>query len=216
MTVARTARRALLGAAVAVTVAVGVGPAGATGNTVTVAVGGSSASGTHPVTAATSGVVSWASPILAWSCTQAKIPPSPVSDVSSGAGVTDALQIRALQFGGCVWPYGAISIELTTKASLHVTGPATSGSSDVVRGRIDGVTIRARNAICDFTVSGSMRASLNEASQQLTVDESGFTGNLEISQVQGCLGQVQNGQAMNLRMTLQLTSPDGAINISSS
>ncbi len=215
MAVPRIARRTILALAAALALSVGFGPATAAGNSVTVAVGGSSVPGAHSVTAATSEVVSWASPILAWSCTQARIPARPVSDVSSGAGVTDVLQIRALLFS-CVWPGGSIATSLTAPAAFHVTGPATSGSSDVVQGRIDGVTIRARNAICDFTVSGSMRASLNEASQQLTVDESGFTGNLKISQVQGCLGQVQNGQAMNLSMTLQLTSPDGAVNISGS
>ncbi|MDR6118084.1 hypothetical protein QE370_001268 [Aeromicrobium sp. SORGH_AS981] len=214
MTFTRNSPRAL--AVAGALLALAVGPAAAAGNSVTVAVGGSSAPGSHSITAATSEVVSWASPILAWSCTQAKVPPSPVSDVSSGLGVTDVLQIRALQFGGCVWPYGSILIELTTPASFRVTGPATSGSSDVVQGRIDDVTIRAKNAICDFTVSGSMRASLNEATQKLAVDESGFTGNLLISQVKGCLGQVQNGQAMNITMNLQLTSPDGAINISGS
>ncbi|RYY51155.1 MAG: hypothetical protein EON53_01840 [Actinomycetales bacterium] len=209
-----TARRLLAGTAAALCLAVGVGPAGATGNSVTVAVGGTSAQALHPVTATTTGTVLWAAPTLAWGCTRAKIPSSPVSEVHGGTGVIGVLTIRALSFQGCTWPGGTMMTALTTPATLHVTGPATSGSSDVVQGHLDDLTIRSSYAICDFTVTGSARVTFNESTQRLAIEETGFTGNLTVSKVRGCLGQVQNGQAMNLTMNLQLTSPDGAINIS--
>lgn len=209
-----TARRLLAGAAAALCLAVGVGPAGATGNSVTVAVGGTSAQALHPVSAMTTRYVWWGTPTFTWGCSSAKIPPSPVSEVQGGAVVTDVLTVRALTFQGCGWPGGGLPTASAVPATLHVTGSATSGSADVVWGHLDDLAIVSSNAICDFTVTGSARFTFNEATQQLAIEETGFTGNLTISNVRGCLGQVQNGQAMNLTMNLQVTSPDGAINIS--
>jgi hypothetical protein len=209
-----TVRRLLAGTAAALCLAVGVGPAGATGNSVTVAVGGTSAPSAHPFSATTQGSVSWAAPALAWGCTSAKIPSSPVSEVHGGTGVTDVLTVRAMSFQGCTWPLGAMNTRLTAPATLHVTGSATSGSTDQVRGRLDDVTIVSSYAVCEYTVTGSARFTFDEGTQRLAIEETGFTGNLTVSKVRGCLGWVQNGQAMNLTMNLQLTSPDGAINIS--
>ncbi|KQP78324.1 MULTISPECIES: hypothetical protein [unclassified Aeromicrobium] len=209
-----TVRRLLAGTAAALCLAVGVGPAGATGNSVTVAVGGTSAQALHPVTATMTQSVRWESPFFTWSCSSAKIPSSPVSDVQGGAGVTDVLTVRAMSFQGCGWPGGSLPTASAAPATLHVTGPASSSTTDQVRGHLDDLTIVSSNAICDFTVTGSATAVLDEATQRLAIEETGFTGNLTVSKVRGCLGQVQNGQAMNLRMSLQLTSPDGAINIS--
>lgn len=208
-----TARRLLAGAAAALCLAVGVGPAGATGNSVTVAVGGTSAQALHPVTATTTGSVSWAVPTLAWGCTSAKIPSSPVSEVHGGTGVTNVLSIQALSFQGCTLPVG-LPTAAVVPATLHVTSAASAGSNDVVSGHLDDLTIVSLNAICGFTVTGSARFTFNESTQQLAIEETGFTGNLTVSKVRGCLGLVQNGQAMNLTMNLQVNSPDGAINIS--
>ncbi|MCR4513995.1 hypothetical protein [Aeromicrobium sp. 50.2.37] len=209
-----TARWLLAGAAAALCLAVGVGPAAATGNSVTVAVGGTSAQALHPVTATTTGSVKWGAPTFSWTCTSAKIPSSPVSEAHGGTGVTDFLTIRALPFQGCTWPGGTMITALTAPATLHVTGAATSGSSDVVQGHLDDLTIVSSYAVCTYTVTGSARFAFNESTQQLAIEETGFTGNLTISNVRGCLGQVRNGQAMNLTMNLQVTSPNGAINIS--
>lgn len=209
-----TARRLLAGAAAALCLAVGVGPAGATGNSVTVAVGGTSAQALHPVTAMTMGSVSWAVPTLALGCSGARIPANPVSAVRGGTGVTEVLDLRAMQFIGCSWPGGAFTTTLPAPSALHVTAPVSGGSVDVVRGHLGNFSITMSNAVCDFTATGSARVTFNESTQQLAIEETGFTGNLTISNVRGCLGQVRNGQAMNLTMNLQVTSPNGAINIS--
>lgn len=207
-----TARRLLAAAAAALCLAVGVGPAGATGNSVTVAVGGTIAQASHPVTATTTGSVSWATPTFSWTCTSAKIPASPFSEVHAGTAVVDVLSIRALSFQGCTLPVG-LPTAAVVPATLHVTSAASAGSNDVVSGHLDDLTVVSSNAICGFTVTGSARFSFNESTQQLAIDETGFTGNLRASNVRGCLGLVRNGQAMNLTMNLQVNSPDGSINI---
>jgi hypothetical protein len=215
MAVPRIARRTILALAAALALSVGFGPATAAGNSVTVAVGGSSAEGSHAVTAASTRV-EMATQTFRWTCQKAQVPASPVSEISSGTSVLDVFTVRAMAFVGCSWPGGTMPTALISPATFRVTGPATSGSSDVVHGRLEGFAIKGSYSICDFTATGSVRASLNESTQKLTIEESDFTGNLRISQVRGCLQLVQVGQAMNLSMALQLTSPDGAINISSS
>ncbi|WP_144433620.1 hypothetical protein [Aeromicrobium erythreum] len=215
MTFTRTSPRALAAAGALLALAAGIGPAAATGNSVTVAVGGSIADGSHPFTAATAHV-EMETQIAVWTCQSGTVPASPVSEVQSGASVGDVLQLRGLLFQGCSWMGGTMSTALSSPAAFRVTGPATSGSSDVVHGRIEDFVISGGVSICNFTVSGSVRASLNESTQKLTIDESGRSGAFKVSRVSGCLGLVQVGQAMDLRTTLQLTSPDGAVNISGS
>ncbi|ALX03387.1 hypothetical protein [Aeromicrobium erythreum] len=202
-----TAALALAGVAAA-------GPALATGNSYTVAVGGSSAAGTHNITAASTGSLSFAVPTLSMGCTSAAVPSSPASTVSSGTGVVDIAAINKINFSGCTGPGGSLTVTTSGSWKLHGTSAATSGSSDVVSGHVENITAVVSNAVCRFTVTGSATGSFNEANQQLNVNETGFTGNLKVSNVTGCLGQVQNGQSANFTGNFQVTSPDGAINVS--
>lgn len=97
---------------------------------------------------------------------------------------------------------------------LHGVSSAGSAGTDVVGAHLENITINMHNAICKFTVTGQMNGVLDEATQQLRIDESGFTGNLKVSAVTGCLGQVTNGQNMDFKGTFNLVSPDGSINLS--
>ncbi|MCX6405949.1 MAG: hypothetical protein NTV28_03405 [Propionibacteriales bacterium] len=214
MTFTRTPRRAF-GAVVAL-LAVGIGPAAATGNGYRVAVGGNSATAAHPMTAATTMSVNWASPTLTWTCTSATVRASALATAQAGYPVTDILRFPTFDFRGCTFPGGAMATTTAGEWQFHAEGPATSGATDVVEGHLDHISLTWRNAVCSITVSGRAAASFDEATQQLVIEESGFTGNLKTSGVLGCLGQVRNGQPINLSMRLQLTSPDGAINISGS
>ena len=208
-----TARRLLAGAAAALCLAVGVGPAGATGNAYTVYVGGNSASASHHVTLATVQSVQWASPTLNWTCSSASTPATPAATVQAGTAVTDVVRFPRFDFVGCHFPGGALAATTAGDWLFHGTSAATSGQSDVVTGHLDDISITWRNAVCQITVTGRASASVQEATQRLLVDESGFTGSLRVSRAIGCLGQVRQGQVIDLRATFSITSPDGSINI---
>lgn len=205
---------ALGGAVVALAGVVAAGPALATGSSYTVGVGGSSAAGTHNITAASSGSLSFAVPTLSMGCTSANVPTSPVSTVASGTGIVDIAAINKINFVGCTGPGGSLAVTTVGSWKLHGTGAATSGTSDVVAGHVDNITANVANAVCRFTVTGKANGTFSESTQRLQVSETGFTGNLRVSNVVGCLGQVQNGQAANFTGTFDVTSPDGAINVS--
>ncbi len=202
-----TAALALAGVAVA-------GPALATGNAYTVAVGGSSAAGTHNITATTTGSLSFAVPTLTMGCSSAAVPASPASTVASGTSITDIASINKINFTGCTGPGGALAVTTVGSWKLHGTSAATAGATDVVSGHVDNITANVSNAVCKFTVTGKANGSFDEATQKLTVSETGFTGNLKVSAVTGCLGQVQNGQNANFSGVFNVASADGAINIS--
>lgn len=216
MTITRISRRALGAAAAALALAAGVGPAVATGNAYRVAIGGNSATAAHPITATTTMSVGWASPTLTWGCTSATVRAPALATAQAGYPVTDILRFPTFDFRGCTFPGGAMATTTAGEWQFHADGPATSGAADVVEGHLDHLSLTWRNAVCSITVSGRAAASFNEATKQLVIDERGFTGDLTTSGVVGCLGQVRNGQPINLSMRLQLTSPDGDINISGS
>jgi hypothetical protein len=170
------------------------GPALATGSTYAVSVGGSSAAGTHNITAS-AGAISFAVPLVTMSCTSANVPASPASTVTSGPSVTDIAAINQVNFGGCTGPGGSLTVTTSGSWTLHGTGAATSGSSDVVAGHIENITARVFNAACDFTVTGTARGSFDEATQKLTINEPGGTGGqLKVTSVSAskpCLSKVK-------------------------
>lgn len=206
-------KHALVSSAAVALVAV-AGPAMATGNAYTVAVGGSSAAGTHAITATTSGALSFAVPTLTMGCTSGAVPASPASTVASGTGITDIAAINKINFTGCTGPGGALAVTTVGSWKLHGTSAGTSGSSDVISGHVENITATVSNAVCKFTVTGSATGSFDEATQALTVNETGFTGNLKVSAVTGCLGKITSGQNANFNGVFNVTSADGAINVS--
>lgn len=206
---------ALGGAVVALVGVVAAAPAMATGSSYTVSVGGSSAAGSHPITATATGTLNFNVPTLSMTCNNtSNVPASPVSSVASGTGVTDIASINKINFNGCTGPGGTLAVTTVGSWKLHGTSAATSGATDVINGHIEGITANVSNAVCGFTVTGSAKGTYNEGTKVLQVNETGFTGSLKVSNVRGCLGQVQNGQSADFIGGFNVNSPDGVINVS--
>ena len=204
-------KHAVVGSAALALVAL-AGPAMATGSAYTVSVGGSSAPATNVLTATAPSTLNFAVPTLSMSCTSATVPASPASSVFSGTSITDIAAINRVNFAGCTGPGGALSVATVGSWKLHGTSAATAGASDVISGHIENITANVSNAVCRFTVTGQANGSFNEGTQALTINETGFTGNLKVSAVTGCLGQVTNGQNANFTGVFNVTS--AAINVS--
>lgn len=190
------------------------GPAVATGNAYTVSVGGSSAPGTHPITASAPSTLIWQVPTLSMTCSSASVPASPASAVTSGAGVTDIFAINKVNFVGCTLPGGALAVTTSGPWTFRGNSAAGPSAADVVTGSLDGFKATWANAVCKFTVTGSPASSFDESTQKFAINETGFTGNLKVSNAIGCLGKITNGQDFNLTATFNVSSVDGAINLS--
>lgn len=137
------------------------------------------------------------------------------------AGVA-IVAITGTTWVGCVGFTGAAAPFTFTHSGtwqFHSATSATPGSADVIPGHVEGITLGVRTtltpAICNFTLSGSATASFNEATQKLTINETGLTGNLTAHNVVGCLGQFHNGGAVNLSMTLTMSAAGGPLNVTS-
>lgn len=206
------------GAAAAAIVAVS-SPAFAAGPPYTVSVGGSSAAGSHSITAASTGAVSFsarnnAGTVINMNCTSV----SGSGTVTSGTGLSQIASIGATTWTGCTIPGGAATVTQSGTWTVNGTGTNASAGNETIAGNVGnvsaGVFTTANPAVCSFNVTGFARGSFNEATQQLVVSETGYTGNLKLSNVSGCLGRLQNGNPANFATTLNVTSPDGAINLS--
>jgi hypothetical protein len=103
----------------------------------------------------------------------------------------------------------------STGWTLHGTTSATSGLTDSIDGSIDSVGLTMTiSGICSFHVSGSMDMTFNESATAPTIDVHETSGHLVVSGVTfGCLGLVSNGDTLTAMGTLDVTSPDGAIDL---
>lgn len=212
-------RRVVAGLAAAALVLV-MGPAMASGNSYTVAVGGSEATADHTFTATSTGYFTWwwekpDGSFLKWPCSSATIPASPASYAHSGSSRTDLLTVNKFFLNSCPGPGGALTAVAAGSWRLHGTSPATPASNDVVKVHIEDISITWSNAICRWTVSGGADGTFDEATQRITFDEQadGTGQSLTVTGVVGCLGQWKNGGKAKLEGALQLTSPDGSVNL---
>ena len=195
-------RRALAtGAALLATAVLAAGPAHATGLTYTVSGGGSSAPGTAPFVASSTSSLTLG-PIV---CTSAAVPASPASVITTGPSVVDILTLNRLAGSGCT---GSTSVTSTGSWTMHGTTTATAGSTDVVAVHLHGVSLVVAGAICRFTVTGAglVDGTFDEATQRLTISEPAASGTLTVSNVSGCLGQVQNGSSIGMNVVLATSS----------
>ncbi|MDQ1105108.1 hypothetical protein QE364_003051 [Nocardioides zeae] len=193
-------------------------PAFAAGPPYTVSVGGSSAAASHSVSAASSGTVTFSmrnssGTIYNMNCSSI----TGSGTVTSGTGVNPIGSITSTTWTGCTF-LGAMTITQNGTWSVSGTGSNATTGSETIAGQVGNVNASLRTSsnpnICRFTVTGQPRISFDEATQQLKISETGYTGNLAVSGVVGCLGALQNGNPMNMVATLNVTSPDGAINLS--
>ena len=182
----------------------------------TVSVGGSSTAGSHPFTAASVGGINFATALNTMSCTSA----TASGTVQSGTGLTTVATIASTGWSGCTEQFGTpLTVTHAGSWSLTPTGTATSGSTDVVAGKIIGVSAHVADSsgtgLCDFTVGGNVDGSFNEGTQRLVIAETGADSSLTVTSVAGdCLGTIAVGDAASFSGSYAITSPDGAINIS--
>ncbi len=195
------------------------GPAFAAGPPYTVAVGGNSAPGTETITAASTGAIVFnarnnAGTQINMNCTSV----TGNGTVTRGTGVNPIATITSTTWSGCRVPGGAATVTQSGTWNITGTGTNATAGTESIAGYVGNVTASVattpNTAICSFTVTGQANGSFNEATQQLVVAETGFTGNLTLSGVSGCLSQLQNGNRANFSATLNVSSPNGAINLS--
>jgi hypothetical protein len=210
---------ALAAAGLALTAA----PALASGLSYTVAVGGSTATGTHAFTAS-AGTISFqvknnTGTTINMSC--ASVSASGVA--RSGSGITDIADIASSTWNTCKGPGGALNVTQTGTWVINGDSTAvTSAATDVIGGHVHQIKahVASPTGICTFDVAGNIggttlgraNGSFNEATQKLSVAETGFTGNLVVYNVAGCLGQIQNGNKADFTGDFAVSVADGPIN----
>lgn len=202
-------RRLLVIPVMALAMAV-AGPAWAASYTVTV--GGSSAPGSHAATAQSVGAVRWGyqnpgTSTLQLTCSSMRLDLS----VGSGSSTGSLAAVPSGSSSGCTWPGGSMLYAHVGTWQLDLTGPATSGSTDVIDGVLRNVRIDNSYAVCRFKTVGEARVRFHEATQRLEIVETGLSGLLRQTDVLGCWGQLRNNGAVNWEASFAVTSPDGAI-----
>lgn len=112
---------------------------------------------------------------------------------------------------------GEGSLSQLGPCEFRPTGPATSALTGVVDGHTD-LRWHVSSFVCSFGIAGPgtspgiAESAFDKASQELSIDETGFDGDLTAHNVIGCFGAISNGDPLSLTATLQITSLDGPIN----
>ncbi|RNL64840.1 hypothetical protein EFK50_02290 [Nocardioides marmoriginsengisoli] len=243
MQLKKHSRKAVLAAVAIAGIGAVAGPALATGSSYTVAVGGSTVAATHTASAVADPIVTSpattrrvefkvknnAGTIIKMGCNGV----SGTGIVNSGSGITDIGEIRTSAWTSCAGPGGILNVTQVGTWKIHGTGAVTPAQTDVIAGHVENVRahVESPTGICKFdvagnptgTIPGSARGTVDEATQKLSVLESGFVGNLYVYNVVGCLGQIQSGNVADmvgyttstgtvLPANLSLTVPDGPVN----
>ena len=195
------------------------GPAFAAGPPYTVAVGGST-SGTQAVTATSTGTVQFsaknnAGTIVNMNCTS--VTGSGV--VQKGTSVNPVATITSTTWTGCRIPGGAATVTQNGTWNITGTGSNATAGTETIAGYVGNadasVALTASPAICSFTVTGQADGTFNEATQQLVISETGYSGDLTLSGVGPCLSQLQSGNPANMLTTLNIsTGGAGSIDLS--
>ncbi|MBM7516292.1 hypothetical protein [Nocardioides nitrophenolicus] len=223
----------LLVAATAVAgVALAAAPGFAAGTPSTVAVGGSTAASTsHPWTATSVGAVTFSvrhvatGAVVAWNCASS----SATGSAASGPGVVDIVTVDSISWRTCTSFFGTTPhTQIATPWLFHGDSGAVSGAQeDNVRGHLDGARIHVANPGCTFDlggrstaaatpgdVPGKVSTTLDETNQYLVVNQTGYSATaLVVHNAIGCIGQISNGDPVNVSATYQVTSTDGPINV---
>ncbi len=198
-------------ALVGVALAVGIGPASATGNLEDVSRGADSSNTNHAVALYSAGNIV----IGATTCTTVS---STTSTWHGGTSKLDLLTIPSSTWAGCTGVGGAHTVTQTTPMRFHSTGTATAGATDLITGHVDGVSINiflsASPAVCAYTVTGSASATFNEMTQRLTFVQTPSMPGLTVANATGCLGQIQSGNPAPLTGSFSMVFADDKINVS--
>lgn len=194
------------------------GPAFAAGPPYTVTVGGAT-SGTFSVSAASSGPVVFtaknnAGTVVNMNCTAV----SGTGSVVAGTNKNPVATITSTTWTGCRIPGGAATVTQAGTWNISGTGSNATAGTETIAGNVNnvtaGVALTASPSVCSFTVTGQADGAFNEATQQLVINETGYSGDLVLSGVGPCLGQLQSGNFADMQATLNVSSSGGAINLS--
>ncbi|MFS3129372.1 hypothetical protein ACLM5J_13300 [Nocardioides sp. Bht2] len=139
---------------------------------------------------------------------------NPIATIMPVTRVNTPETFHGLDWKNCRGPAGlAMTVQPTLNWELRASGPATAANTDVIAGQITGaggglltarVYATAAPGACDFTVSGVADGSFDEATQALTVNETGYTGNLTITSIgsggaANCFGLVGVGDSADFQ-----------------
>lgn len=179
---------------------------------------GTNTTGSFAFTGATSSginfVVDGNSGPINMTCTSATASGTIVAGANAtGNGVAN---ITGTTWSGCTGLGLNLSVTHSGTWKLNATGTATAAATDNVAGNVGSVaaSVAAPFGACSFTVAGKVNGAYKEATKELAVNESGFTGNLSVgSTVTGCLGLISPGAAADFVGTFNITSPSGTPNI---
>jgi len=218
-----------MGASLIGAVALAAGPALASGNAYTVS-SGTFTSGDHDFTASNTTGITFNvkhlanGNIVSMPCDGVTIPDTGGSaQVHDGTGIVDIATFDSSAWAGCHFGNLPLTVTQSGTWAIHGTGAATSGTNDVIDGHVDGVhaSVAASPAIlCNFTVDGTTDAdpgkangSFDESSQVLSVNETGYTGNLVVHNVHGCSGAISDGDPAEFIGDFDVTADNGPINL---
>jgi hypothetical protein len=174
---------------------------------VPVTVGGHT-SGNWAVTA-TAGTVAFSAQdatVVTMGCTGSSVPLDATHNfTTAGASVANPATLGNVHFTGCTGPGGAMAVTQLSTWYLEADSGYTSGTSDTVSGVITNVDAHVAttplSSVCSFDVVGQARGTFDEANQTLTVGETGYTGNLTLTNVSGCGGQLNDGDPADFSAT---------------
>ncbi|MFE7227517.1 hypothetical protein ACFU7D_22185 [Nocardioides sp. NPDC057577] len=122
---------------------------------------------------------------------------------------------------GCTEQFGT-PLDFTVVGEWRFTtedAAVTTSTTDVVAGTVDNIRLNVLDSsgtgLCDFSITGSAAATFDENTQRLAIRETTLDGSLFIEDVAGnCLGQVADGDPVDLDFSYALNIPDGPLNIS--
>lgn len=139
--------------------------------------------------------------------------------VMKGVGVNPIAAITSTTWAGCRIPGMPFTVTQGGAWDLAGLGSNASAGTETIGTQIQsvalGFAVTANPAVCSFTVTGHLDGAFNEGTQQLVVSETGYSGDLSLSNVGPCLGQMQSGNAANMIFSANVsTGGAGAINLS--
>ena len=184
-----------------------------------ISVGGSDAAGPHDFTATTgtspTAVTLTANDpgtgLVVMHCTESDASGS----VTSGPSVDNPIgSITSISFGGCTAPGGPVTVSMTNSPwTVNGTGTPSGGS---VAGNVGDIKAHVENtalaATCSFDVTGSANGTFDSPDQQLNIDDETFV-NLTLSNVSGCLGQLNSGDGASFVATYDVTVDGGDLSV---
>jgi hypothetical protein len=115
--------------------------------------------------------------------------------------------IATSTFTRCDGPLG-LTMKITQTAPWVVTGAGLGSPTGRNPVTIKGVaaTVTALQGGCSFTVSGTVKGSLNIVGQSLSLVVKPTTSTMTISAVSGCFGQVGVGDKASMRASYRITA----------